>query len=60
MGGYHNAAENSTGFKKEVPAEAAKGGDKPKPKIAEHLQSAVDATTGPYEYLLAKSTIRSP
>ncbi len=58
-GGYHNAAENSTGFKKEAPADAAKA-DKPKPKIAEHLQGAVDACAAPYEYLLSKATIRAP
>ena len=58
-GGYHNAAENSTGFKKEAPASSNEAA-KPKAKVAEHLQSAVDACNPHYQYLLSKATIRAP
>ncbi|PWZ00466.1 hypothetical protein BCV70DRAFT_95979 [Testicularia cyperi] len=48
-GGYHNAAENSTGFKKETKA-----------NVPEHLQGAVDDCLEPYTYLLHKATIKAP
>ncbi|KAJ9478110.1 hypothetical protein PHBOTO_001695 [Pseudozyma hubeiensis] len=58
-GGYHNAAENSTGFKKEAVATPTEG-VKLKPKIAEHLQPAVDACDPHYQYLLSRATIKAP
>lgn len=48
-GGYHNAAEKSTGFIKESKA-----------KVPEHLQAIVDECMPTYNYLLAKVTIKSP